>query len=327
MSAFSRLRHRAPLWRFCLYSSVLFCGFSLIWPAPWLLRLIPPLHRVTDPVGRLLTFGSSRNQQDGMQAEQPSGPAPQQQPQGQRGANNLKIGVPPIDAELKGVFPFAGRQLPLPAGIWHPVLAMQDGANGEIISNVLVRSERGVVTGVIVVRASSQSVADSITEEITRLCHDDRNYSNRITAEKGGVFECLSSGPVFLNGGKISNAPDISLAYERLRTMGFQLPPLLVEGYWARVVKAEDGGVNFEAVSTAVSPAPPGSSKLNTPPADWEKQAAGASPLAGRFIEEMKRWMDGWAGVLRNGFEGKLSPSGIPDAVSQDPSAKGLSRL
>lgn len=329
MSAASRLWHRAPLWRFSLFCMIFFVAVTLVWPAAWLLRAVPQLARVTTPIAHFLGRDHSSPPPSENGGANPAPPSPEgsaagggeqsaagQQPEG----DHLMASAPPIDTELHGVIPLAGRQLPLPAGIWHPVLTMQDGPHGEIISNVLVRSVKGVVTGVIVARGSTQSVPEAITDRLSALCHDDRNYESRVIAEGNGTLECLSTRPVVLDQKDVSAAPDINLAYRRLRLMGFELPPLLIEGYWARAVTAKDGGIDFEAVSTAVSPAPAGSRQLTTPLGDWSKPAIGSAPLAGRFVAAMNRWMEGWSGVLQQGFEGRISDQGVPERVSQDPS-------
>lgn len=330
MSAASRLWRRAPLWRFALFSAIFFAVTTLFYPAPWLLRALPPFAALTHRIDHFLGRDVQQTAENSETEQTPAAPAPPQpgagqQAQGQGQAGNMTAAAPPIDSDIQDLLPLAGRQLPLPAGIWHPVVTTQSGPHREVVSNVLVRTDRGVVTGVIVVRASTASIPVSQLEEIDAPCHDDRYYMRRTLIADGRRTQCVATNATLLSApGDISAAADINWAFERLHVLGFPLPPVLVTALWIHSVPTSDGGINFESVNIALSPAPAGTTKLSTPLGDWSKEGIGHSPFTGRFVQAVNSWIIAWAPTLQKGYEGNLTASSGPRPGSEDPAWQGL---
>ncbi|GBQ95879.1 hypothetical protein AA23498_2471 [Acetobacter nitrogenifigens DSM 23921 = NBRC 105050] len=322
MSAASRLWVRAPLWRTALFATIFFTIVALFYPAAWLLRVVPRLQTVTHYIDHMLgrdAPAAPAADGDDSGGSGAAAPGPGGGPGAQSGGVPATSSAPPIDTDLHDIVPFAGRQLPLPAGTWHPVLSTQIGAHGEILSNVFVRTDRGVVTGVVIASASTAAIPKDQSGPLQPTCHDDAAYMNRLTTPAPGVTDCLSTGPMMLGPNVTVPAPDLNLAFERLRVLGFPMPTVMVVATWAHIVRGKDGSVNLQAVATAISPAERGETKLSTILADWSKQGIGLSPFAGRFVKQVNDWIVAWSPTLLNGYNGKLQPSDDPRPGSKDP--------
>ncbi|NHN89668.1 hypothetical protein [Acetobacter conturbans] len=342
MSAFSRLWRRAPVWRLSLFGMVAFSGLTVLYPPHWLVKLYPPIGTlVHHPAASADSGGdtpSSSEEQD-TDASQgaappppPAGRAPQQTAaaggdNGHRGdyTTSSKAAAPPIDAELRDIIPIAGRQLPLPAGVWHPVLTEESGPHGEISSNILVRTDRGVVTGVILVRATTASVPAKEASNLEPFCPKDRSVSRHLLAAPSGATQCAATGVGFMPHDEKASRDDIDWAFHRLNLLGFPMPPLMGLGLWVYEANAADGGKDFEVVSIALSPAEPGTAKLSTPLADWTPEGLGNSPFSGRFMNNLHNWLLQWAPILLQGYQGKLQPvaSGTIRPGAADPAWHG----
>ncbi|AQS85030.1 MAG: hypothetical protein ABF876_14810 [Acetobacter aceti] len=305
MSAFSRLWRRAPLWRLSLVSMVAFSGVTALYPPDWLVGLYPPLgrfahHPAATPDDDASSSDSSRNE-TGQNSQAAGGGGHG------NGYGTEQASVPPIDAQLIDLMPFAGRQLPLPAGIWHPVLTETTGPHGEISSNILVRTDRGVVTGVILVQATTASVPPSVLSD--QPCHARDAYFQRTLAAPKDAVQCISTNVSLTPKGDIRSRDDIDWAFGRLQLLGFPMPPVWALASWTYAVNAPDGGKNFENVTMALSPADPGTARISTSLSDWTPDGLGTSPFSGRFMQDVNGWLTQWAPVLLQGYQGTLQPS------------------
>lgn len=320
MSAFSRLWRRAPLWRTTLILTGTCSVFALLFPAPWLERSVPAYQHVADKVGHMM--GRSSAAQQAAEADN----------QGRR-----MVSQPPMDAQLEGVIPFAGRQLPLPAGHWHPVLNYQDDiAHGEILTSLYVRSERGVITGFIIAQATTQSLPSSDTQMLQDMCHNTFNFMTGDLPQDGTQTECWMTAPIrvvnnqFITSnqalqGLVSSPLFIPPALQRLGMMGFMLPPVLVDAGWVHIEKSKSGnGVDFATVHTFVSPAQAGE-HITIPgaPEDWSKPGMNNSPDVADFVQRTNGWLKNWTPILRKGYAGKLDATSIPAGLTTDPGFHG----
>ncbi|WP_367159409.1 hypothetical protein ABUE34_09055 [Kozakia baliensis] len=319
MSAASRLWRRAPLWRFSLYSCIFFLVLAAFFPTPRLLHLLPWLSRLP-----------------GSTAHHPAsqgGPNPPTAPDGQNQAGNNnneplsadRVGAPDINASFTGGIPFGGHTLPLPAGTWHPVLSGQIGPDGAMLVNIMVRTDRGIVTGVMIARTNAKPLPAQGVDAIENPCHDDRNFSSHIASEgNNGVLECWRVSRATLNNGTVSSDDLIRMAFERLHTLGFPVPSVFIVTSWVRAAKAQDGGVTTAGVDTLLAPVQPGTVQLLAPLPYWEKNTVTQAPAAQRFVLATQQWMANWSGVLRSGLTAGL-PAGIaPLDLSVDPAAPRL---
>ncbi|GAP25193.1 hypothetical protein GLF_2075 [Gluconobacter frateurii NBRC 101659] len=303
MTAFGRLWRRAPLWRTSLFIMVGGMGMAAFFPTPALKKHLPWLPGKAP--------GAS--------------PAPTQSAQGDGGgtSSNSPDSVTAPDPAIiqQGGLHLAGRIIPLPVGEWHPILAARTGPHGEISQQVLARTSLGVVSGVIVVEASQQPLPPQAVDDLERPCHDDRNYASQIVEKQGLVEECAYIGNAFILPGSPNGGPFVSAAFDRMNTLGFPIPPLMITLGWYHAAAQGTQGVQIEAVETLIAPIEPGSRQLLAPPPVWTKDGIKTNPAAAKFISDVKTWMPGWTDLLRRGFDGKLDANAIPIAPTRDPSA------
>ncbi|MFT8718424.1 hypothetical protein [Acetobacter sp.] len=304
MSAFTRLWRRAPLWRLSLIGMVACGGLTALYPPHWLVNLYPPIGKL---VHHAPPASSGEGEEQGSAGDGGSAPA-------SGGSNDYRSGqaaAPPIDADLRDVIPLAGRQFPLPVGIWHPVLTEQNGPHGEIVSNVYVRTDRGVVTGVILVRATTVSIPANLSSVPHPSCDREEGILfRRVLPSPPGTTECVMTNVTQPPMGEAASREDIDWAFHRLVLLGFPMPPVLVQGIWVHTVRDPTGdGQNFETMAIALSPADPGTTHIKASMDDWTPEGIGASPFAGRFVNDVNNWMLKWAPVLQQGYQGKLQPS------------------
>lgn len=285
---------------------------AAFYPTPWLKKHAPwlPGQVAGSPQG---DGGGAPPDQNGQNGPQGAGQA------------SDRVGLPDPAISERGSISVAGRTLPLPAGDWHPILTAQSGPHGEISQQVLARTDRGVVSGVIMVRASQQPLPQDVADDLETPCHDDRDYASTITGKPGVFEECVYMGNVVLSHDSVSPDPFISAAFDRMRTLGFPIPPLMLNVGWYHAAAsgsvAGAKGVQIETVETLVAPIERGSRQLLAPLPAWTKTGYRDDPNAARFITALGRWMPKWADTLRRGFNGTLDPSALSAAAVSDPSA------
>ena len=320
MAAFPRLGQRAPLGRTALITTGV-CGvFSVMFPAPWLVNRLPYYGTITSKVGQML----GRSSANPNAASNPD--------EGRR-----MVSQPPMDAQFEGVIPFAGRQLPLPAGKWHPVLNYQDDiSHGEILTSLFVRSEQGAVTGFIIAQATTQSLPASDTQMLQDQCHSTFNFTVGDLPQDGKQTECWMTSPIrvvnnlFLTSnqalqGLLSSPLFIPPALQRLGMMGFDLPPVLVDTAWTHIEKSKSGsGVDFATIHTLLSPALAGQKAIPGSPEDWSHAGMASAPVVADFVGRTDRWLKGWLPYLRKGYNGTLDSSHpLPETAAADPGFHG----
>ena len=318
MAAFPGLWQRAPRGRTALITTGV-CGvFSVLFPAPWLVNRLPYYGTLTSKVGHIMGR---------------SAPGTDAQPDGGDEGRRM-VSQPPMDAQFEGVIPFAGRQLPLPAGKWHPVLNYQDDVeHGEVLTSIFVRSEQGAVTGFIIAQATTQSLPASATEQLEAQCHSTFNFTVGDLPQDGNRTECWMTSPIkvvnnlFITSnqalqGMLSSPLFIPPALQRLGMMGFQLPPVLVDAAWTRIEKSKSGkGVDFATIHTLISPALPGP-KAVVPgaPENWSHGGMADAPVVADFVGRTDTWLKGWLPYLRKSYKGEVDSSApLPQAATTDP--------
>ncbi|AQS88966.1 hypothetical protein AA101099_2031 [Neoasaia chiangmaiensis NBRC 101099] len=312
MSAASRLWRRAPLWRWSLYLTVFFTVLAALYPTPRLLHRIPQLSRLP---------GSDTHRRAPVTAPENASSSTAADPNASgdnAAAGPDRVGAPNINTALTGGIPFAGHTLPLPAGVWHPVLTGQVGPGGAILFNILARTDRGIVTGVVIARTTIRPQPGQSIDGIENSCHDDRNFMSRILSEgRGGILECWS---VARSTGSSSEL--INTAFQRLHTLGFPVPSLFVTTSWVRASATKDNsGANLAAVDTLLAPIKPGTVQLLAPLPYWDKSQVAGAPAAQNFVRATDRWMTNWVGVLRGGLLDGLPGGVAPLDLSTDPAA------
>lgn len=312
MPAFSRLWRRAPLWRWSIYTGTFFLVLAALYPTPRLLHQFPWLNRIP---GSDAPRNASAPQ---------AGASAGAQPQSNTASGNKgplgpdRVGEPDINTTFSGGIPFGGHTLPLPAGMWHPVLTGQIGPGGAILFTILARTDRGVVTGVVIARVSSRPQPGKSADGVENSCHDDRNFASHILSEgHNGLLECWSVARSVGSSSDLVNA-----AFQRLHTLGFPIPSLFVANTWVRAKELPDhGGVDLAAVDTLIAPVKPGSIQLIAPLQYWDNSQLSEAPDANRFVQQTTRWMTHWVGVLRSGLVDGLPGNSAPADAARDPAA------
>jgi hypothetical protein len=247
------------------------------------------------------------------------------------------VSIPPMDAQFEGLVVFAGRQLPLPAGKWHPVVNFQDDvAHGEVLTTLYVRSAQGIVTGLIIAQATTQSLPLAAMNMIQAQCHSSFNFMNEAAPQDGNRSICWMTTPIrvvnnlFLTSNEplqalLSDQMYIPPAVQRLTIMGFDLPPILVDAGWNLVEKSKSGtGVDFMSVHTLLSPAGTGTRRVPGEPENWSRAGMTDSAAVTDFVQRTNGWLRGWVPTLQRGFEKQADAERSLPGGSHGP---GLSRL
>jgi len=318
MSAASRLWRRAPAWRFFLYCFGLFLILGLLFPTPFVTRHMGWTHALTR---HLPSFGGSA-------PKEPSSDSASASPDGSGGAgpdlsDPDRFITPDIATAITGLLPFAGHTLPLPAGVWHPVLSGQYGMNGAISLNVLARTDRGVVTGVIIASTTNQDVPRAVIEDAYNHCHDDRNYHSTIFADHpDGKTECSYITAAYMGPNTaISSDPLIQLAFKRLSALGFPMPSVFIVASWLNSAGVNDRVKGSTNVTMLLAPTQKGTVVLRAPLPYWDKRLIVRSQPALDFVRAVDRWFAGWVPTLRQGMTQDYVNAAPDPALARDPSA------
>lgn len=315
MSAFSRLWRRASLWRLTIYVTFFFTIMGVLFPMPWMLAKAPWL-------GRVPGVQRPAAQHDGSSGQaSTSDQAPPSQGDTPDGTNRLM--TPDITTALTGSIPFGGHTLPLPAGVWHPVLSGQFGPNGLILINIMVRTDRGVVTGVMIARTATEQLPIDVVHAATEHCHDDRNYVSRIYADRiDGRNECaFVANAVMGPNGAISSDELIQLAFKRLMALGFPMPSIFVIANWIQSSGTTDATKGSSGITYLFAPTKTGTIQLLAPQPYWDKATLDQVPVASDFVRKTDHWLTHWVPFLRKGMTTDTNISAVPAELSRDPAA------
>lgn len=320
MSTVSRLWRRAPAWRFFLYACGFFLVLGLIFPTPFVTRHTGWVHALTR---HLPSFGSP----SGEEASNSASPdAPAQNGVGGQNSDPMdspRITTPDISKAIAGAVPFGGHSLPLPDGVWHPVLDGQYGLDGRMSLIVLARTDRGIVTGIMIASSTNQDVPRDVVEDAYNRCHDDRNYHSTVLAEHpDGQTECTFITSAYMGpSGAITNDPLVQLAFKRLTTLGFPMPSLFVLGSWLYNHGASDSAKGATYVSLLLAPTQPGTVALRAPLPYWDKRMISRSAPALDFVRRVDIWFTDWASVLRQGMLNDYTGKTPDTRLARDPAA------
>jgi hypothetical protein len=320
MSAFTRLWRRAPLWRATLMATGVTTVLSVLVPAPWLASSLPAYTGLTARIQHALGVGGQGD----------TGTDDALHPQ----EDHRTISVPPVDAQMEGRVSFIGKDIPLPAGKWHPLLTYQDDlSHGEIMTAIYVRTNDGIVTGLLLLQGTSQSLPMADTMPIQGQCTSPFAFMTRSQPVDGSHSECWLTSPIrIVNGFFLTSDPAlqqlvsspffIPAAVERLNIQGYTLPSVLVDAAWNRIEKREPGSrADFLSVHLLTSPAPPGSTRAPGAPENWTRTGMRDSATVSDFVQRTNAWIQGWAPYLLQAFEGQQATP--PASAAEDPGFRG----
>ncbi|NVN01316.1 hypothetical protein [Asaia siamensis] len=231
--------------------------------------------------------------------------------------------VPDISTAFTGIIPFGGHSLSLPAGVWHPVLSGQYGPNGRMLLNILARTDRGIVTGVMIASTTNQDVPLDVVEDAYNHCHDDRNYHSSVLAERpDGQTECTYISVAYMgSNGPLTTDPLIQLAFKRMTTLGFPMPSVFVSANWLYNNGTTERSRGATSITLLIAPTQPGTVVLRAPLPFWDKRMINQAPAALDFVRRVNVWFTDWVSVLRHGMLNDYNATAPDLRIAKDPSA------
>jgi hypothetical protein len=228
MSAVGRLWRRAPAWRLCVIACVASAALAAMFPPAvpsWWPARLKGAGAVQTGTMALAPAGVAPMSAPGVLAPSHFIPQPEGAPPDDGGLVVLHPG-----AERSGVIPFAGRQVPLPAGVWTDLVLARIGGPVPGQEEVLGRIEDGQLTGLV--QASGPSPASGAAGPLARpaLCSAPNTILRDIVPETPAqnpmVHECWvlldSDATAAAHRGELATALQRSL--QRVEELGAHVP-------------------------------------------------------------------------------------------------------
>lgn len=269
MTVVGRLWRRAPAFRVCL---------TVAFAATALAAMFPP---------KLPSFGTRMMDhapsEQARYTPQPALPPP----------DYAAIDLPPLRADRSTLIPFAGRQLPLPAGKWVEVALARDRGPIAAQSIVLGRIQAGAMTGLILVTGTPPVASAAPNSPQANPC-DNGGYPST------GRQDCWNTGSLVTAQMRQPGTDALLLkkSLDRLDSLGVILPARMAVASYAR---GNDSG----SLIVKILLAEPGTSV-----------SAAASDAANRRVDT---WMRRWVPLLHRGFDGTLKPADVTAQLAHDP--------
>ena len=269
MTVVGRLWRRAPAFRICLATAL---------AASALAAMFPP---------KLPSIGARPpNHGSGEQARYT--PQPALPP-----LDYAAIDLPPLRADRSTLIPFAGRQLPLPAGKWVEVALARDRGPITAQSIVLGRLQAGAMTGMILVTGTPPVAPAS-----PNLLQADPCNSAAVPAT--GRQDCWNTGSLVTAQVRQPGTDALLLkkSLDRLDSLGVILPARMAVASYAQ-------GSDSGSLVVKILLAEPATSA-----------SVAASNAANRRVDT---WMRRWVPLLHRGFDGMLRPADVTSQLAHDP--------
>jgi len=201
--------------------------------------------------------------------------------------------------DRSGVIPFAGRQIPLPTGVWKDLVVARIGGVIPGQQEILVRQEDGQLTGLI--RAEAPSPTSGAAGPLAKpaFCAEPNAILRDTAPEKSGdspmAHECWILADSSLTDPTKRDSLDsaMSRALTELDTLGTKTPEHMLAVIYFR--SDQTGWL---------------STVLLLP--DRHDISAAAS-------RRIQAWVRRFATVVHQGFDGKLAPGDLPASIARDP--------
>ncbi len=293
MSAVGRLWRRAPAWRMTLVAAVALTGLAAMFPPtlpPWL--KLPQRFAPHPPAA-----AGAPAADDLMAATEP---APRYAPQPAPAPSEYGVvAFPPLGPGRNGIIPFAGRQLPLPAGTWQELVLARTGGPVTEQGALLARVEAGRLTGLLL--AAAPAAVEREAEPMAGLaaCFVPDAIAHQViptpSADGPMARECWTLTAFDRDGGKAGPRPDevLRAGFERLDRMTVTVPSRMLA---VRYIRMDATGW-----LTAL---------LLLPERHGDLADTGS---------RLQAWIRRFAGALHKGFDGKLTAAELTPAVTRDP--------
>ncbi|HET9018858.1 MAG TPA: hypothetical protein VFN46_04695 [Acetobacteraceae bacterium] len=271
-----RLWRRAPAWRLALAVAIGFTALAAMFPPahlPWRQTHAPP------PT-------------DGTAARYVPQPAP---PPSDYGV----VAFPPIGPGRAGIIPFAGRQLPLPAGSWQELALARSGGAVAEQGVLLGRIEAGRLTGLMLAAGPGPVGGEASPVPAVAACFVPDAIAHEIIPAAASASplarECWTLAAFDREGaGSAAQTDDVLRGgFDRLARMGVAVPRRMLA---LRYVRTDEGGW-----LTALLLLP-----------DRADDRAGAG-------KPLQAWIRRYAGALHKGFDATLTPADLTPSVVRDP--------
>jgi hypothetical protein len=271
MTVIGRLWRRAPAFRACVVLAIAGSALGAMFP--------PRL-----PASMLDSLQGRKHGLDEQAHYRPPADAPP--------PDYSLLDLPPLRDGRSILIPFAGRQLPLPAGKWVEVALARDHETPPVQAIVLARIQSSTMTGMILVTGTPPVAPTALAPPQFSPCNDG---TTQVTAGQ----DCWNTGQLITAQ---LRRPDAELLLKRsldqLDNLGVILPARLAGGSFVRL---------------------DGSGALTV-------KLMFAEPATGALIPAMSRrmdnWMRRWVPLLHRGFDGALKPADITVPLAHDPAAE-----
>ena len=284
MSVIGRLWRRAPAWRMLLVLAICSTGLVAMFPPA-----LPSLDALRASLGR-----GGASHATGPQAHY----APIADPPP---LDYSTIDFPPLAETRTFITPFAGRQVPLPAGKWSELALLRNG--GPLAEQVVVlgRIQSNRLTGMIVVGgtpavqpAAAAAMPQPGCRDIMGLGQHDLSPAN---TANNALQECwvtrrLATAALIDPAGQ---DPLESKAFARLGSQGIEVPAHLLT---SRYFRHDQRGA---LLVTILLPDPATNDAV--------------------LMRRADAWMQRWVPLLHHGFDGTLKQADITAALARDPGA------
>jgi len=296
MSATLRLWRRAPAWRLCVITAVACTALAAMFPPamPKFLaaRSASALTGVDALFGAKLPGAGPAPA--GSTAQAHFAPQPDPAPL-DTGALELLRNA----ADRSGVIPFAGRQIPLPAGTWKDVILVRTGGPVAGQREVLSRVQDGQLTGLLQADAPSPGSGAAGAFAKPEICGAPKALAHEAAPEPATQNPMIHECWVLLDTDATSQAKRMQAdellgrALNRVEELGAKVPDRMLMMLYVR--SDQTGWIRT----------------LLLLPARRDITAPEARHIQG--------WARRYAAALHQGFDGRLAPGGPPPALGRDP--------
>ena len=283
MTAIGRLWRRAPAWRLTLAAAVAATGLAAMFP-PALPRW--PFAARPAPAAGGAVPGAAPSAR---YVPQPDAPPP----------DYGTIESPPLGAGRSGIVPFAGRQVPLPAGTWQELVLGRSGGADAVQVTVFGRMDARRLTGLMLLAAPDPLSAAAGPVAGPQPCYAADAVAHQIIPAGPNqsllAHECWTITPFDLTDAAARARQDnvLRAGLDRLDRMGIAVPEHMLG---TRFLRSDETGW-----LTALLLLP---------------DHRGDGPAVLRRLEE---WVRRFAPAFHKGFDGTLTAADLPPAVARDP--------
>ena len=285
MSVVGRLWRRAPAFRICLVAALASTALAAMFP--------PHLPAIVTRPHAHAAAGHPADEQARF-TPQPARPP----------LDYSSIALPPMETQRSRLVPFAGRQVPLPAGNWVEVALLRSGGPLAVQAVVMARLRSNRLTGMIVIIGTPAVEPEALRAQPTGRCIDPGipmigDAAPTLHRDRA-MRDCWSTSPLPMAILKGTGSQDalVKQSLDRLDTLGMILPADLSTSYYVRA--GGDGGLTMRIMLA---------------------DGAGKDRAGVTMDRRTQSWMQRWVPLLRRGFDGALTPAEVTSQAARDPAA------